>query len=187
MASDTNGNGTGAETYQADGGIAAAFPPFDTTTFTSQLFWLAIAFVILYVLLSKAILPKLGGIIEERKNRIASDLDEAATLKAGADEALAETEKQLAVARANARSKADQTRLAIDKKISAASEVTAKELNQKLADAEVRIQEMKTAAMANVSDIAVETTEAILTRLNCPASEADIRSSVARNIPETVA
>jgi len=58
--------GAGAE-YAAE----ASFPPFDPTYFASQLFWFAISFVLLYVLLSRFVLPRIGGAIEERRDRIA--------------------------------------------------------------------------------------------------------------------
>ena len=180
MATET----TGAD-HAADAG--AAFPPFDFSTFPSQLFWLAISFVLLYILLSRLVLPKLGSIIETRKGRIASDLDEAARLKAEADEALADTEKQLAVARSDARAKAEKTRSEIDAKISEISASKASELDQKLSEAEGRIEEMKASAMSNVSEIASTTTAAILAQLGSEASSDDIEASVRKSIDEVVA
>ena len=58
------------------------FPPFDSSTFGSQLVWLALAFGALYLLMSKVALPRVASILEERHNRVSSDLDQAAKLKA---------------------------------------------------------------------------------------------------------
>lgn len=166
---------------------SSSFPAFEISTFPSQIFWLAISFVILYVVLSRVILPKMGTIIEQRRGRIASDLDGAARMKSEADEALAETDKQLALARASARAKAEQTRAEIDARIAKASAAKAVELDARLKDAEVRIDTLKTAAMSNVADIASSTTSAILGQLGFSASDAEIKASVEKSTHEVAA
>ena len=74
----------------ADGGESAAkgvFPPFDPTYFATQIFWLFLTFGILYFLLSKIFLPRIGQTIEDRSSRIADDLDAASRLQKDAEEA----------------------------------------------------------------------------------------------------
>jgi F-type H+-transporting ATPase subunit b len=141
------------------------FPPFLPQTFASQLVWLAIAFVLLYGLMAKLALPRVGAIIEGRQKRIEGDIAEAGQLKAQSDEAVAAYEKALADARARAQAIANETR---DTQ-AAAAEVTRKklegELNAKLAEAEKTIAATKTAAMANVRGIAADATKAIVERL----------------------
>lgn len=189
MASDTHGADHAAKDVASHGAdhAGAAFPAFDASTFPSQIFWLAISFVILYVVLSRVILPKLGGVIEQRKGRIAADLDEAARMKSEADEALVEMDKQLAKARADARAKAEQTRAGIDARIAEASAAKASELDVKLSEAETRIDAMKSEAMANVAAIATTTTSAILAQLGASASDDDIEASVSKSIDEVAA
>jgi F-type H+-transporting ATPase subunit b len=63
------------------------FPPFQKDTFASQLLWVALTFVALYLLMSRVALPRIGSIIEDRKQRIASDFAEAERLKADSDAA----------------------------------------------------------------------------------------------------
>jgi F-type H+-transporting ATPase subunit b len=142
-----------------------AFPPFQSQTYASQLVWLVIAFVLLYVLMSKWALPRVGAILENRQKRIDGDIAEAGALKAQSDEAVAAYEKALADARANAQAIANETR---DKQ-AAAAEVRRKtledELNAKLAEAEKTIAATKTAAMSNVRGIAEDATRAIVERL----------------------
>ena len=55
------------------------FPPFQSQTFASQLVWLVIAFVLLYVLMAKWALPRVGSIIESRQKRIADDIKTVAS------------------------------------------------------------------------------------------------------------
>jgi len=146
-------------------GHKGAFPPFNPQTFGSQLFWLVIAFVVLYVLMAKVALPRVGSIIESRQKHIADDLAGAAALKAESDAAVAAYEKALADARARAQAIAGDMR----EKQQAAAEVRRKtleaELNAKLAEADRQIAATKTAAMANVAGIAAEATKAIVERL----------------------
>ena len=86
------------------------FPPFNPQTFASQLFWLAITFVLLYVLMARLALPRVGAIIDDRQKRIAGDLAEAERLKEQSDAAVAAYEKALADARARAQAIANETR-----------------------------------------------------------------------------
>ena len=79
-----------------------AFPPFQSETYASQLVWLVLAFVLLFVLMSKWALPRVGNILDARQKRIDGDIAEAGALKAQSDEAVAAYEKALADARANA-------------------------------------------------------------------------------------
>ncbi|MFN3655703.1 MAG: F0F1 ATP synthase subunit B [Pseudolabrys sp.] len=155
-------------------GHKGVFPPFDSTTFASQLVWLAITFVALYVLMAKVALPRVGGIIESRQKRIENDIAEAGRLKTQSDEALAAYEQALADARARAQAIANETR---DKQ-AAEAEATRKrledQLNAKLADAEKTIAATKQAAMANVRGIAADAAKAIVERLagKAPADSA---------------
>lgn len=148
------------------------FPAFKVETFGSQLLWLAIAFGLLYYLMSRHIAPRIGGILEERSGRIAADLAAAQSMKAEADAATASYEKSLAEARANAQGIAAETRA----KINGASDSERKSLEAKLAadlsSSEAKIAEARTAAMGNVRSIAVDATHAIVERLAGAKAEA---------------
>jgi len=141
------------------------FPPFDKGTFASQLLWLAIFFIALYLIASKLALPRVGSVIAARRKRISDDLGEAARMKDAADAAIAAYEKGLAEARARAQAMAAATR----DKLNAEAEVQRKALEAtlhgKLAVAEETIAAAKTAAMANVRSIAEEAAIAIVARL----------------------
>ncbi len=141
--------GSGAETA-----AQAAFPPFDPTYFASQLFWFAISFVLLYVLLSRFVLPRIGGAIEERRDRIADNLDAAAEMKAQADETVKAYEKELADARARAQAVAAEAKAEADKKIAEATREADAELDAKLAEGEERIRKTREKALGEVRSIA---------------------------------
>ena|SRR5882672_9543818 len=141
------------------------FPPFQKETFPSQLFWLAICFVALYLIASKLALPRVGGIIESRRSRIADDLAEAGRFKSEADQAIAAYEKALADARTRAQTIANETRDRVKVEAERNRKALDERLNARLAEAEKAIAAAKTAAMANVRGIAVEAAAAIVARL----------------------
>ncbi len=143
----------------------SGFPPFQKETFASQLVWLAITFVALYLLISRIAIPRIGGIIEARDKRIAGDLAEAQRLKGDSEAALAAYEKALA----DARNRAQVIGGEIRDKLHAEAEENRKaleaKLNVQLAEAEKTIAATKSAAMTNVRGIAVDAAAAIVERL----------------------
>jgi F-type H+-transporting ATPase subunit b len=161
-------------TTQAPGGAKPQFPPFNSETFASQIIWFAIAFVLLYFLMSRVALPRVGAIVSARSGKIAGDLADAQKTKDDTDAAIAGYEKKLADARANAQSLAAQTR----DKLMAEADIRRKsveaKLNERLQDAEKTIAQTKTAAMTNVKGIATDAASAIVERLigNKPDSKA---------------
>ncbi|KAF0112776.1 MAG: F-type H+-transporting ATPase subunit b, partial [Hyphomonadaceae bacterium] len=64
----------GAETAAGGG----SFPPFDASLFSHQIFWFAIAFGALYLVLALVILPRIGATLGQRKSTIEDDLKKAA-------------------------------------------------------------------------------------------------------------
>lgn len=148
------------------------FPPFQSETFLSQLVWLAITFGLLYWLLSKFVLPQIGAILDERRARIARDLDEAQRLKAEAEAAGAAYEKALAEARANAQALAAEQHAKASAESEAARKVLEAELNARLQAAEAEITASKAKAMENVRSIAVDAVPAIVSRLTGKAAPA---------------
>jgi F-type H+-transporting ATPase subunit b len=141
------------------------FPPFEKETFASQLIWLAVFFIALYVMMSRLVIPRIGGIIAARENHIADDLAEAGQFKTKSDEALADYEKALADARNRAHAIANETRERQAAEAEAQRKALEDKLNAKLADAEKTIAGTKQAAMANVRAIASDAAKAIVERL----------------------
>jgi F-type H+-transporting ATPase subunit b len=144
---------------------AGGFPPFDAHSFPSQLLWLALTFIALYLLMARVALPRIGSILEHRRARIADDLAQAQRLKGESDAAIAAHEKALNEARSRAQTLASETRA----KAAAEAEARRKEVDGKLAhhiaEAEKAISATREAAMANVRGIAGEAASAIVERL----------------------
>jgi F-type H+-transporting ATPase subunit b len=167
----------------AHGGEAAhgggVFPPFDPTFFPSQLFWLFLSFGLFYLFMSRVVLPRIGEIIETRRDRIAHDLDEANVMKAEADAALAAYEQSLSRARNNASDIGSKARDTAKAEADAERLRSETEMAARLAGAEKRIGEIKAKAMGNVDDIAADTATAILGQLfGGKIAKADIAAAV---------
>jgi F-type H+-transporting ATPase subunit b len=141
------------------------FPPFQKDTFASQLLWLAIFFITLYLIASKLALPRVGSILAERRARIAGDFAAAARMKDEADAAIAAYEKALTDARARAQALAGETREELNRHAEAERKALEQSLNARVAAADQSIAATKAAAMANVHAIAEEAAIAIVARL----------------------
>jgi F-type H+-transporting ATPase subunit b len=156
-------SGTSAHTT-ADGG-KPPFPPFESHTFPSQLVWLVVSFVLLYVIVSRLALPRVGGILAARQKAISDDLAAAQKLRDESDNALKAYETELANARGKAQAIGAETR----DKLNAQSEQERKTLEDrlaiKLAEAEKTIAGTRAAAMSNVREIASEAATTIVHQL----------------------
>jgi F-type H+-transporting ATPase subunit b len=150
---------------EAPSGAHRAFPPFEKETFASQLVWLAITFIILYVMVAKLALPRVGSILDARKGRIEGDLADANGFKSESEAAMAAYEKALAEARNRAQALANETRDRLHAEAEKNRKTVEERLNARLADAEKSIAATKSAAMANVRGIAIDTAAAIVARL----------------------
>jgi len=140
-------------------------PQLNSEHFAPQLIWLALSFALLFFLLNRVALPRVGGVIEAREQRIQRDLGEAQRLKAETEKALADYEASLA----SARSRAGGIAKGIREKLAAETEGERVKIEQqitgRIGDAERRIGEVKAKAMGDVGQIAAETAEAIVAQL----------------------
>jgi F-type H+-transporting ATPase subunit b len=162
---ESHGDAKGTTAHTEADAHGHAFPPFQSNTFASQLVSLLIAFVALYLIVSKIALPRVGSVLDERQNTIEGDLAEAQKLKDASDSALKAYESELAAARSRAQAIGAETR----EKLNAASEAERKTLEErlsvKLAEAEKTIASTRQAAMSNVRGIAADAAAAIVQRL----------------------
>ncbi|MCZ8375958.1 MAG: F0F1 ATP synthase subunit B' [Beijerinckiaceae bacterium] len=148
------------------------FPPFNASTFAGQLFWLALTFGTLYLLMSRVALPRVGAILAEREATIESSLAQASKAQAAAEAEAQGLEQALAKAKANAQAIAQEARTKSAREIDAKRSAVEKDLAAKMVAAEASINETKTKAMGNVEDIAKDAVSAIIEQLSGKAPTA---------------
>ncbi len=138
---------------------------FKNVLLKSQVVWLVIIFTLLYVLLSRWALPKIGSVLEKRASTIEGDLNAARGAKASADAAVAELTAKTREAHAGAQA---EIASAVDAAKAAAASQTAvltARLDAQLAEAEGRINAARNAAMGALRQVAAETASVVVTRL----------------------
>lgn len=169
-------------TTEAHGGEhgSGVFPPFDPATFPSQLLWLAITFGALYLLMSKVALPRIGGILENRKAIMDADLAAADASRQKTDAAIAAYEAALAAAKSKAQGIANETRESIQADLAAKRSAVEADLTAKVTAAEARISATKTEALTHVDEIATETAQTVVTQLVGDVSADSVRAAVAK-------
>jgi F-type H+-transporting ATPase subunit b len=141
------------------------FPPFQSEHFPSQLVWLTISFVLLYVLMSKIALPRIGAILAERNRLVSDDLAAAERLKEQSNAAHAAYEKALDDARNRAHTIASSTREQQAREAEVLHKRLEAQLNERFAAADQSIAKSRAVAMGSVRTIAGETASAIVERL----------------------
>ncbi|HEX3938980.1 MAG TPA: F0F1 ATP synthase subunit B' [Xanthobacteraceae bacterium] len=142
-----------------------SFPPFQAQHYPSQLFWLTISFVLLYVLMAKIALPRIGSILSERSRLIGDDLAAADRLKEQSNAAHAAYEKALADARSRAQGIASSTRAQQARESEDMHKRLEAQLHERLVAAEQSIAATRTTAMGHVHGIAADAASAIVERL----------------------
>ncbi len=172
---NTAQTGTATTSHNVEGAI---FPPFDPGTFGPQLFWLALTFGALYLLMSKVALPRIGEILEVRRDRIEGDLAEAERLRQKTDQAIETYETELATARSKSHAIAEQTRNELKEQLDGKQRDVETDLARQVASAETRIQKTKAEALTNVEQIAAETAVTLVSKLTSKVSIKDARTAV---------
>ena len=173
------GLATFAVALAGDAKSGGGLPQLNPRDFAPQLFWLAVTFGALWWLMAKVALPRVGGVIEERAQRIQRDLDESARLKGETEKALADYEASLASARNRASSLAKDIRDKLTAEVDVERGKVEKQVAARVLDAEKRIADMKTRAMKEVGQAAADTAEAIVAELQGrPAGKDEIAGAI---------
>ncbi|MDB5467496.1 MAG: H+transporting two-sector ATPase subunit [Phenylobacterium sp.] len=162
--------GPAAETHEETGAPgheegSGGLPQFDVAMWPGQMAWFLIFFVIVFVLMTRVFVPRIGGTIAEREGKIAGDVAEARRLKEEADAQAAAAAADTAQARAQAMKLASEARAKAQAEISARLAEEEARLAQTGAAAETRIAAARDAAMASVGDIAADAAKAIVDKL----------------------
>jgi F-type H+-transporting ATPase subunit b len=143
----------------------AGMPQLDTKFWFSQFFWLTITFSILFVLLSRFILPKISANLETRKSQILENISAAEKKREESELKIKEFEELVEKSKNEAKNHINQVKKKIAKDISLKKEALEKELSKEIQKIEVEIQGLKDKAPEKISRIAVETSTQLLQKL----------------------
>jgi F-type H+-transporting ATPase subunit b len=177
LAQDDHG---AADSHAAAEHGSGGLPQLDPTTFAPQLVWLAITFAVLYFLMTKVALPKVGQVLEERQERITADLEKAQAARDEATGVTAAYEQSLSEARQEAQSLVAAAAAEISQAQSQRQSQFATDLSTRTKAAEERILAAKEQALANVRAVAVEIVQQTAEKLaGVRIDEAEAQAAVA--------
>ncbi|GHG85921.1 F0F1 ATP synthase subunit B' [Pseudodonghicola xiamenensis] len=176
MATQTHDAAADMAHGAASGGTG--MPQLDFTSFPNQIFWLAVTLVVIYLVLSRVALPRIGGILAERTGTITNDLAAAEDLKAKAVEAEEAYNKALNEARAEAQRIAAEARAEIQADLDDAIAKADAGIAEKVAESEKAIAEIRAGAIESIQAVAKDTTAEIVTALGFQADEAAVNGAV---------
>ena len=157
-------------------------PQLDLATFPSQLFWLAITFIVLYLVMVAVGLPRVGGIIAKRRGQITGDLDKAQRMKTEAEAVITAYEKALNEARTKAQQALRETAERLAAEAAEQQRKLAESLNAETAKAERRIADAKASALKGVRDLAADVAHEAAAKL----AGATVEASRVRDAVEAV-
>ncbi len=147
-------------------------PQFDPSMFAPQIVWLALVFVVFYLLMSRVALPRISEVLEARSTQISHDLERARALKAETDQVVAAYEAAVAKARSDASAILAEAGQEISQRASERQADFGRELAQKVDAAETRIAAARDEAKANIREIAVEVAREVAHKLTGTAADA---------------
>lgn len=179
MATETHDAGhAAAEMTHAAADSAPGMPQLDFSTFPNQIFWLVVTLVVIYLILSRVALPRIGGILSERAGTITNDLAAAEDLKVKAAEAEDAYNKALAEARAEAQRIATEARAEIQAELDVAIAKADAEISAKAAESEKAIAEIRAGALESIEIVARDTAAEIVSALGFKSDESAVSGAV---------
>ena len=150
------------EAFAAESG---GMPQLNPEFWISQIFWLTLTFGILYIILSKLILPKISDNLESRKSQILENVEAADKQRQNSEEKLREYEEIVLKSKMEAKSIFNQAREKALKDISAKKEVLDKQIDDEIGKAEQEIKELQSGAAVKINKIAIETSSELIQKL----------------------
>jgi F-type H+-transporting ATPase subunit b len=163
----------------------AGMPQLDFSTFPTQLFWLAVTFITLYLLMRWLALPRVAAMIKARRDQLDADLARAEQLKAEAEDVLTAYQQTLATARAQAQAAVKQTTDRLAAEAAERQRQLNEALSRQITAAEREIAAAKQRVAAELHDIAVDIARSVTEKLTGrPADVTSVAAAVDRAMAE---
>ena len=150
------------EVFAAESG---GMPQLNPEFWISQIFWLTITFGILYLVLSKLILPKISANLESRKSQISDNIEAADKQREESDAKLREYEEIITKSKIEAKNIFNQAREKVLKDINAKRDVLDKQIDEEIGKAENEINKLRKDAPIKINKIAIETASELTQKL----------------------
>ena len=144
---------------------SGGMPQLNPEFWISQIFWLTLTFGILYIVLSKLILPKISDNLESRKSQILENIEAAEKQRQNSEEKLKEYEEIVSKSKMEAKNIFNQAREKALKDISAKKDVLDKQIDDEIGKAEQEIKELQKSAPDKINKIAIETSSELIQKL----------------------
>ncbi|MEO0487594.1 MAG: F0F1 ATP synthase subunit B' [Pseudomonadota bacterium] len=157
---------------------APGMPQLDFSTFPHQIFWLVVTIVVIYFILSRVALPRIGGVLAERAGTITNDIAAAEELRNRAKDAEAAYNKALADARAEAQKIAAKTKADIQAQLDKELAKADAEISARAAEGEAAIAAIRESAVESVAEVARDTAAEIVSALGGKADEAAVSDAI---------
>lgn len=163
-------------------GAKAGMPQLDFSTFPNQIFWLVVTLLVIYVVLSRIALPRIGGVLSTRKGTIIADLSAADELKQKAQSAEKAYQDALVQARVEAGKIVTAAKADIQKDLNIAIVKADTEIAAKSAESEMRIGEIRAGAVDAVTEVAKDTAKELVAALGGAVDAKTITAAVAARL-----
>lgn len=157
-------------------------PQLDFSTFPNQILWLVVSLVVLYYILSRVALPRIGSVLAERAGTITNDIAAAETFKMQAAEAEAAYQKALEDARAAAAKVIAENRATIQAELNLAIAKADAEISARASESEGRITEIRNSAAEAVAEVAKEAAKDIVKAFGVTADARSVTAAVSARI-----
>ncbi|MDE3079780.1 MAG: F0F1 ATP synthase subunit B' [Paracoccaceae bacterium] len=159
-----------------------AMPQLDFSTYVNQFFWLLVTLVVIYFVVTRLVIPRIGGVLADRKSTIERDIAAAEELKQKAISAEAAYNQALADARSEAARIVEAARAEIKKDLDEATSRADAEIMAKSAESEKRIAAIRDSALESVTQVAHETAAEIVAVMGGSADAEAVSAAVAARL-----
>ena len=150
------------EVFSAESG---GMPQLNPEFWISQIFWLTLTFGVLYIVLSKLILPKISANLELRKSQIQENIEAAEKQRESSESKLKEYEEIILKSKLEAKNIFKNAREKTVKDINGKKEILDKQIDEEISNAEKEIEALKKGAAEKINKIAIETSSDLVKKL----------------------